>query len=502
MLLNQSIRSDLYPRDQGATHSTSPAINAGLDIDMPDNSHFSQATIKAAIAAGNVSEAQVHDSCMRIMSQWYKIPLDLRYPCGGGTCIHDNVSTPAHKNLARKLSAMSTVLLKNDGDLLPLKKTMRVALIGADAANGSYTAGQGSGGVQNSNVAVSPLTAMQALGISVTYDSGATIAGAVKAASAADVAIIFGSAHSGEGHDRTDLLFSNRTGTERLERIIAEVANAQKKTVVVAAVPGQILTDWRENVASILVPFLPGEQYGKQWHRTDPQWQTLQKYADHICIITNDLSLHMSKHSLRTDPRHVMIGNAIADIIFGAVPPQAKLPLTFPNKDNEQGMTPAQWPGLPSSEFPGHYDAHYTEGMIVGYRWYDKHGVKPAFPFGAGLTYGSSTYSDLKIVNSGKDAWTVSFNIATTGGCDTPQLYLGYPGAATDPAVPTKVLRGFKKSCHSVSPREQISFALEARAMSEWNLATKAWQVVPGKFAVYVGASSQDIRLKGSFIVE
>ena len=257
---------------------------------MPDNGHFSQATIKAAIAAGNVSEAQVHDSCMRIMSQWYKIPLDLRYPCGGGTCIHDNVSTPAHKNLARKLSAMSTVLLKNDGDLLPLKKTMRVALIGADAANGSYTAGQGSGGVQNSNVAVSPLTAMQALGISVTYDSGATIAGAVKAASAADVAIIFGSAHSGEGHDRTDLLFSNRTGTERLERIIAEVANAQKKTVVVAAVPGQILTDWRESVASILVPFLPGEQYGKQWHRTDPQWQTLQKYADHICIITNDLS--------------------------------------------------------------------------------------------------------------------------------------------------------------------------------------------------------------------
>jgi beta-glucosidase len=350
---------------------------------------------------------------------------------------------------------MSTVLLKNEGNLLPLKKNVRLALIGADATAGSYTAGQGSGGVQDSNVAVSPLAAMQALGVAVTYDSGATIEGAVRAASAADVAIVFGSAHSGEGHDRTDLLFSNRTGAALLERVIAAVANAQKKTVVVAAVPGQILTDWRDSVPAILTAFLPGEQYG----------------------------------------------NAIADILFGVVPPQAKLPLTFPNKDNEQGMTPAQWPGLPSTEFPGNFDAHYTEGLIVGYRWYDKHKVKPAFGFGHGLTYGNSTYSDLKVVKTGDGAWTVSFNIATTGGCDTPQLYLGYPDAATDPTVPTKVLRGFKKSCHAVSPREQIVFALGQRDVSEWDLAAKAWRVVQGRFAVYVGASSQDIRLTSSLTV-
>jgi|EP01049_Picozoa_sp_SAG25_P000326 beta-glucosidase len=217
----------------------------------------------------------------------YKIPLEKRYPCGGGACLHRNVSTLAHKALARKLSAMSTVLLKNEGQLLPLDKNdekLKIVLIGADASD-AYTAGQGSGGVSNSNVAVSPLAAMQRLGLSVTYDPGATASTAAKAAAAADVAIVFGSAHSGEGHDRTDLLFNNASGSDRLEYVIAAVAKVQKKTVVVAAVPGQILTEWREDVAAILIPFLPGEQYG----------------------------------------------HAISDVLFGAIPPQAKLPLSFPN---------------------------------------------------------------------------------------------------------------------------------------------------------------------------
>ena len=241
---------------------------------------------------------------------------------------------------------------------------------------------------------------------------------------------------------------------DRLETVIEAVARAQKKTVVVAAVPGQILTDWREEVAAILIPFLPGEQYG----------------------------------------------NAIADIILGLVTPQAKLPLSFPNKDNEQGMTEAQWPGLPSKEFPGHNDAHYTEGQIVGYRFYDKHNIKPAFAFGHGLSYGTakyllrarnvfhlnpsfylclwvcvmthccicrSRYSGLKVDKvsfPGASTWIVTFQVATTAGsCDTPQLYIGYPGAATDPKRPMKVLRGFKKTCHAVSPLAEVKFTLTAR---------------------------------------
>ena len=97
--------------DWGATHSVSPAINAGLDIDMPDGGHYNQQSINAALAVKNVTTDQLHDSCVRIMSGWYNIPEDRRHPCNGGICINNNVSTPAHKQLAHKLSAMSTVFL-------------------------------------------------------------------------------------------------------------------------------------------------------------------------------------------------------------------------------------------------------------------------------------------------------------------------------------------------------------------------------------------------------
>ena len=204
------------------------------------------------------------------MSGWYKVPSDKRFPCNGGSCVKNNVSTPAHKQLARKLSAMSTVLVQNNHGLLPLAKgkggalggVATIALIGTDAVT-PYTAGQGSGGVPNSNVAVSPLEAFQGItGITVVYNPGNSTASAASAAAGADVAIVFGSAMSGEGKDRLDLLFTapKIAGAPTTEEIIAAVGKAQPKTVVVAAVPGQILTDWRNDVAAILVPFLPGEQ--------------------------------------------------------------------------------------------------------------------------------------------------------------------------------------------------------------------------------------------------
>jgi beta-glucosidase len=123
-----------------------------------------------------------------------------------------------------------------------------------------YTAGQGSGGVRT-NAAVSPLVAFQARGAHVTFEPAASAAAAAKAAAEADVAIVFGSAHSSEGHDRSNLLFATPTAqvAATTEEVIAAVSKVQKKTVVVAAVPGQILTDWRADVAAILVPFLPGE---------------------------------------------------------------------------------------------------------------------------------------------------------------------------------------------------------------------------------------------------
>ena len=190
--------------DWGATHSTSPSLQAGLDIEMPNGDYFTDAKIRAAIAAGNVTTADIADRCQRILVGWFSLDESKRHPCGGGVCIDANVSTPEHKALAREITAKSTVLLKNTGALLPLSKSVRLALIGPDAKT-PYTAGTGSGGV-STNAVVSPFAALTAAGITVTYEEGKTAAAAAAAAAAADVAIVFGHAKSGEGSDRGGLL--------------------------------------------------------------------------------------------------------------------------------------------------------------------------------------------------------------------------------------------------------------------------------------------------------
>jgi beta-glucosidase len=144
---------------------------------------------------------------------------------------------------------------------------------------------------------------------------------------------------------------------------------------------------------------------------------------------------------------------------------------------------------------PDALQANYTEGLLIGYRWYEKRGVAPAFPFGHGLTYGAFAYSALSIVGR-----TVSFNVTLTAGagCDTPQLYLSYPGAAADPTMPVKALRGFQKVCGS---SQQVSFVVSDIDVSRWDVGTSAWVVVHGIFGVSIGASSADVRLTGQMTV-
>jgi len=209
------------------------------------------------------------------------------------------------------------------------------------------------------------------------------------------------------------------------------------------AVPGAIRTDWRGGVAALLVNFLPGEQ----------------------------------------------MGPALVDTLFGDVPPQAKLPVTLPIGENDEGMTQEQYPGAPCGSFA--LCANYTEGHLIGYRWYERHKFTPAFPFGHGLTFGSFSYSDLSITGR-----TVAFTVARTGaGCDTPQLYLSSPTSSTDPTLPVKTLKHFQKVC---AASQQVSFVVGDRDVSVWDVASGAWVVESGTWGVFVGTSSADVRLSGS----
>ena len=407
---------------------------------MPKASYYTEANILAALAAGNTTAAAIEATCQRVLLGWFNIPPARRYPCGGGICINANVSTPQHKQLARSIAAQSTVLLKNTGGLLPLARGQRLALIGLNA-KAPYTAGTGSGGVQTDAV-VSPLAALTSAGISVVYEEGATAAAAAAAAAAADVAIVFGHAASGEGSDRRNLTLSGN-----IDAIIPAVAAAQKNTIVYLAVPGSIRTDWRDSVPAILATFLPGEQ----------------------------------------------VGPALVDVLYGATPPQGKLPVTFPLGENDMAMTPEQYPGVPGGGFS--LQANYTEGLLIGHRWYERNALAPAFPFGHGLSYASYAYSGLSVAGR-----NITFTLARgpTPGCDTPQLYLGWPTAASDPRTPLKVLRAFQKVCEA---QATVTWQVSDADVSNWSTQAQAWVVTHGQYGVSVGSSSADIRLTGTLSV-
>jgi len=227
----------------------------------------------------------------------------------------------------------------------------------------------------------------------------------------------------------------------------AAVAAANAKTVVVMSVPGAVLTPWRHKVGAILCNFMPGQQ----------------------------------------------AGNAIADVLFGRVNPTAKLPITMPAYEDEDGLSPTQWPGFPDPANPRF--AIYSEELLVGYRHYDALGLEPAFPFGHGLSYTTFGYSSLTVAAGGAVSFTMT-NLGALAGAEVAQLYLSFPPSAGEPP---KVLRRFRKVELQPGKSVRVAFApLKASAdMAVWSEKAHAWTVVGGDFGVLVGASSRDIRLTG-----
>jgi hypothetical protein len=197
-----------------------------------------------------------------------------------------------------------------------------------------------------------------------------------------------------------------------------------KKTVVVAVTPGALLTPWRDDVGAIVTPIMPGQEYG----------------------------------------------NAIADVLCGEVNPSAKLPLTFPNKENEVEMTPDMYPGKNGISV-------YSEGLEVGYRWYNAHNVKPAFAFGHGLSYTQFEYSDLKV--SQRSVSCSVKNVGDVDGAEVPQLYLGFPASAQEPP---KQLKGFKKIQLKAGASATVTFPLTDRDFSIWDFSLPSSNCSDGAF--------------------
>jgi len=191
-------------------------------------------------------------------------------------------------------------------------------------------------------------------------------------------------------------------------------------------------------------------------------------------------------------------GTALADVIFGDVSPSGKLPLTFP----------ISWDDCPVAKtYPGTEEAtDYTEGIYIGYRYYDHKHIKPLFPFGYGLSYTTFDYSNL-IINptsvSKMDTFSVSLSVKNSGsfsGDEIVQLYIHQNNPSLD--RPPKELKAFKRVHLNPGQSKRITFQLKARDLSYFNPGKKTWVVEPGGYKIQIGKSSENIQLTGNLIVK
>lgn len=434
--------------DWGATHSTS--IMAGLDMEMPGGDWMNPELILPAIAAGSVTVEAIDDSVFRILWAMFSVGV-MDLPADTWDWHHraENVTSEEAVALAQSLSESSTVLLKNDKNILPLKKGQKIAVLGL-ADHTAITHSEGSGTVEPSFVKTPLAEITNVAGQDhVVFHDGNDTAAAAAVAKSADVAIVFVGTISGEGSDRHSLSLDTSNGQHRtnLNDLVTSVAAANPNTVVVVSAPGAVLLPWSGSVAAILSNFMGGQA----------------------------------------------VGGAIANVLFGSVNPSGKLPVTFPNMENETAFSPAQYPGLPDPKNPAY--AFYSEKLLVGYRYYDAMGIQftTGYPFGHGLSYTTFEYGDLSIA-----LMSVTFTVKNTGtaaGAEVAQVYLGFPSAAGEPLWQ---LKGFEKtSLLQVGDVQKITIQLKPRDVSIWDSKKHAFEPLSGLFHVRVGSSSRDIRLEG-----
>jgi beta-glucosidase len=445
-LLNDLLKKQLgfdgwVMSDWGATHSTVPSATAGLDQEMPSG-EFYGAPLKAAVENGQVSQATLDEHVRRILATMFRFGLFDKQQTGNWAA---KVTTPEHAAFSRKVAEEGTVLLKNQGGILPLANTASIAVIGMAGGKKPKISGGGSSGMIAPYV-VSPLDGIRKRAGSsaqVTYADGSDLKQAVAVAHAAKVAIVVVHTNETEGKDRPNLELPDNQ-----DQMISAVAAANRNTIVVLNTGGAVLMPWIAKVRGVIEGWYPGQEDG----------------------------------------------NALAAILYGDVDPSGRLPLTFPRTGNEvPTASKQQWPGVDGNSI-------YSEKLDVGYRWYDAHHVKPLFPFGFGLSYTTFRLSNLEIspenVNwpSDKDV-RVELEVANTGkraGAEVVQIYVGQPPANGEPP---RQLGAFAKVELQPGQNKHVVLTLAKRAFSIYDPDAHAWKTPAGQYRIYAGDSSSNLPL-------
>jgi beta-glucosidase len=268
---------------------------------------------------------------------------------------------------------------------------------------------------------------------------------AVALARDADVAVVWARVFESEQRDRASLTLPNDQ-----DQLIAAVAAANPRTVVVLGCAGPVLMPWLDQVPAVVDAYYAGQEQGA----------------------------------------------AIADVLFGDVNPSGKLPLTFPRSESQ---VPVANPVHQAHE----KDIVHGEGVFVGYRAYDQHGLAPLFPFGHGLSYTTFAYNNLWLsaatLVAGQQL-TVSVDMTNTGrraGQEVVQLYVR--GLAASVVRPPKELKDFAKISLAPGETRTVSLTIDWASLAYWDVTQHAWVAEAGTFEVLIGSSSRDIRARAEF---
>ncbi len=561
--------------DWGAVHSIS-AAKAGTDMEEPSDRFFG-APLKKAVTNGTISRAVLNTMVKRILYQMFRFHFFNHPPSGSTSAV---VTTPAHQAISTRVAEAGTVLLKNDGHLLPLRKSANIAVIGPAASAQVTYGGGGSAHVVPSST-VTPLAGIEAVTgtSSVSYTQGLPTDAQLKPIPAADLSKPFagtkpGSSYSGTltapetgtyiiGLTNSCHCYSvasvaingkpliNNPGTPPAESYSAAVhLNKGQAYQLTVKGPGPIMGLSKKKLKKLMKAAGPKKRKTYErllklmegGHPSKLAWATpstvqadIQKAVEAaksakvavVVVADNtesegadrpDLRLPSAQNELvsavaKANPHTVVVvqagapiampwldrvpalldtfypgqtdGTALANVLFGKVDPGGHLPVTFPRKlADVPAASPERFPGVNGK-------VHYSEGLLVGYRWYEAKHIQPLFPFGFGLSYTHFRYSDLDMSRhevNGVTAIRVSARVTNDGhvkGTDVAQLYLGMPGSTGEP--PRKLV-GFRRVTLAPGASKVVHFTITPR--DEWWWGQNGWTETAGTYYVYVGDSS------------
>src|SRR5580693_8679151 len=576
----------LVMSDWGATHSTVPSVEAGLDMSMPGGTLFGPdyygAPLAAAVSDGQVTVAQINAMVYRILWAMFSVGVfDHTYPSPASVASTD-VSTPADNQVALQAAEQGAVLLKNDRGALPFgNRDKSIAVIGDDAgADARYGAGDTVTYAQGNSSYLS-LSALPDTGFApasgtgpgwrATYYSGSTTTGTPlgsQVVTSLDVtstpAIVTNAGVSTWSVKYTATLTPVASGVAEFELSAGNNATLSiggRQVVSYGPGTGSTFTGLAGLTAGVAVPFEldatglaassgggffgPPTVVDLTWApQENLLWQqaaSAARSADVAVVFASNYSAEGSdlqtlqlpgdqdqliEAVARANPNTIVVlntsgpaympwlphvagvfeawypgqqdGNAIAALLFGDVNPSGHLPETFP-ANSSQGVAHGGTVLTPNLQFPGNgTDIDYSEGIDVGYRYYDTHGQTPLFPFGYGLSYTSFAYSNLRVTPAQGGA-TAQVTITNTGhatGAEVAQLYLTDPAAAGEPPYQ---LKGFQKITLAAGQSQRLTFRITRQDMSYYQTSSSSWVAAPGWYRLSFGSNERDLSLSATY---